>query len=119
MMLSSANSTIIGYALALGTTKVTVRRRWRRPGLHQGCVLSGLLFNIFSAALLLVIQERISEDLDIQADLVHLKEKSERIGSKMPSDCVCRAVCGMLYITIYVHGVVVTAGVSTYDDDPC
>ena len=43
-------------------------------GLHHGCVLAPLLFNIFFAAMLFVALQRFSEDADILADLVHLKE---------------------------------------------
>ena len=43
-------------------------------GLRQGYVLAPLLFNIFFAAMLLVALQQYSEDADIFADLVNLKE---------------------------------------------
>ena len=64
--------------------------------LRQKCVLATLLFNIFFAAMLLVALQRFSEDADILADLVHLKQ-SGKVDSEMELECVRRAVWGMLY----------------------
>ena len=38
------------------------------------------MFNIFFAAMLLVALQRFSEDADILADLVHLKDQSGKVG---------------------------------------
>ena len=56
-----------------------------------------LLFNIFFAAILRVALQRFSEDADILADLVHLKEQSGKVGPETALECVRRAVWGMLY----------------------
>ena len=65
-------------------------------GLRQGCVLAPLLFNILFAAMLLVGLQRFSEDEDILADLVHLKEQSGKVGPETVLECVRRAVWRML-----------------------
>ena len=47
--------------------------------------------------MLLVALQRFSEDADILADLVHLKEQSGKVGPETALECVRRAVWGMLY----------------------
>ena len=59
-------------------------------------MLAPLLFNIFFAAMLLIALQRFSEDVDILADLVHLKQ-SGKVGPETALECVRRAVWGMLY----------------------
>ena len=44
-------------------------------GLRQRGVLSELVFNVFSAAILLVALGRFSDDAKILADLAHLREQ--------------------------------------------
>ena len=66
-------------------------------GLRQGCVLATLLFNIFFAAMLLVALQRFSEDAEILANLVHLKEQPEKVGPETALECVRRAVWERLY----------------------
>ena len=65
-------------------------------GLRHGCVLSSLLFNIFAAALLVALQ-RLSEDPDILADLVHLQEQPVKVGPETAMECERHAVWEMLY----------------------
>ena len=60
-------------------------------------MLAPLLLNIFFAAMLLVALQRFSEDADILADLVHLKEQSGKVGPETALECVRRAVWRMLY----------------------
>ena len=55
-------------------------------------MLAPLLFNIFFAAMLLVALQRFSEDADILADLVHLKEQPGKVGPETALACVRRAV---------------------------
>ena len=51
----------------------------------------------FFAAMLLDVLQRFSEDADILADLVHLKEQSGKVGPETALEYVRRAVWGMLY----------------------
>ena len=60
-------------------------------------MLSLLLFNIFIAAILVVILQKFREDTDIITELVHLQEQPQETRTKSPIDCVRRAVWGMLY----------------------
>ena len=60
-------------------------------------MLSPLLFNIFFAAALQVALQRISEDPDILADLVHLQEQPTKVGPETVMECVRRAVGEILY----------------------
>ena len=66
-------------------------------GLHQGCLLSLLLFNVFFAAIILVALERFSKDADILVDLIHLQEQPSKFGPKTALECVRCAVSGMMY----------------------
>ena len=66
-------------------------------GLHPGCVLSPLLFNVFFTAILLVGLERFSKDAGILADIIHLEEQPWKVGPETTLECVRRAIWGMVY----------------------
>ena len=69
--------------------------------LSQGCVLSPLLFNTFSAAVIMMVLQRFVEDQLIVSDLVYLDD-ALMAGDGRPREGVklkmVRRVCGMLYI---------------------
>ena len=60
--------------------------------LHQGCVLSPRLFNIFFATILLVTPERFSEDVDILVDFAHLQRQPSKVGPEIALECVRRTI---------------------------
>ena len=68
-------------------------------GLRQGCVLFPLLFNVFFAAILLVVLERFSKDAGILANFIHLEEQPSKIGPETALECVGRAVWGCCMLT--------------------
>ena len=66
-------------------------------GLRQGCLFSLLLFNVFFAAILLVVLERFSKDAGILADLIFLQEQPSNVGPETALEFVQRAIWEMLY----------------------
>ena len=70
-------------------------------GPRQGCVLSPLLFNIFFAAVIIVVLQRFAEDPLIVSDMVDLddapKGEDGRPREEATLEMVRRAVWGVLY----------------------
>ena len=69
-------------------------------GLHQGCVLASLLFNIFFAAVINVAYTRFKADKDIMDALVHLRKKKGAGGRREATagdPVLATPLWGMLY----------------------
>ena len=70
-------------------------------GLCQGCVLTPLLFNIFSKAVLNVAYMYFKADKDIMNALVHLRKKYEAggrgAGASAGKPVLATLLCSMLY----------------------
>ena len=68
-----------------------------KQGLRQRCLLSLLLFKIYSAVVLTVVLQRFIQDAAILAELAHLKKPPTSMALEPAMDYVCRSVWGMLY----------------------
>ena len=79
----------------LVTASARIGLRWSKD--YGEDALSPLLFNIFFAAVLNVVLQRLSKEPAILAELMHLKEPSTSMGTEPAVDYVRRAVWGMLY----------------------
>ena len=75
-------------------------------GLRQGCVLPMLLFDTFAAVPAAL--QTFSDNTVILADLVHLKDPQNSMGSE-PAINVRRAVWGMLYADDALHSFAIAA----------